>query len=112
MKVEWSRQYQFLAPPPGSRPAWPWALEELRQELLNWKADVNIHALGLPDGDEGLCIHEEDGLWLVYYSERGMRSGAAVFTSPFDAANYYLWSIVCGYKTENLSTVGRLPKST
>jgi hypothetical protein len=56
---------------------------------------VNARLVGVPDAypDGGWCIHEEGGVWLVYHSERGKRSGPAIFTSSFDAANFYLWNL-------------------
>jgi hypothetical protein len=91
MKIDWEPIYEFTETPPGPMPNW--ALHELAKELVRLKVNVNVHALGIPDvhHDGGWCIHQEDDVWLVYHSERGRRSRPAIFTSSFDAANFYLW---------------------
>lgn len=106
MKIEWSDKYEFVKSIPGTVPNW--ALKELAEELKRLKVDINIHALGIPDVG-GWCIHQEDDVWLVYLSERGRRSRVAIFTSEFDAANFYLWRCVSHPKSGN-SDVGRLPR--
>jgi hypothetical protein len=109
MKIEWDGRYDFF--PTRPKPIKNWALKELADELERLNVGVNTQLLGVPDafGDGGWCIHEEDGAWLVYHSERGRRSGAAIFTSDFDAANYYLWIHICSPEADN-SSVGRLPR--
>jgi hypothetical protein len=110
MKIEWDDVYEFVQTPPGPVPNW--ALQELAEELQRLKINIDVRSLGVPDSggwDGGWCIHEEDGLWLVYHSERGRRSGVAIFTSSFDAANFYLWSRVAHPKSGN-SDVGQLPR--
>ena len=109
MKIEWSSVYEFVDTPPGPIPNW--ALTELAEELLRLKVDIDVRLLGVPDAfpDGGWFIHKEDDVWLVYHSERGRRSGVAIFTSPFDAANFYLWSHVCHPKAGN-SDVGQIPR--
>jgi hypothetical protein len=109
MKIEWDSIYEFVETPPGPVPNW--ALKELAEELQRLKVDVDVRLLGLPDAfpDGGWCIHQEDEVWLVYHSERGRRSGVAIFTSSFDAANFYLWSRV-SRPSSSSSDVGRLPR--
>lgn len=109
MKIEWDSVYEFVESVPGPVPNW--ALKELAEELQRLKVDVNVRLLGVPDAfpDGGWCIHEEDDVWLVYHSERGRRSGPAIFTSSFDAANFYLWCRIADPKAGN-SDVGRLPR--
>ena len=109
MKLQLDSRYEF---PPPSEDANPrWALEELASELQRLKVDVNVRLLGIPDAfsDGGWCIHEEEEVWLVYHSERGRRSRPAIFTSSFDAANFYLWIHVSHPKADN-SAVGQLPR--
>lgn len=108
MKVNWDNKYEFIDTPPGPIPNW--ALTELVKELKRLDVEIDISLVGLPDAfpDGGWCIHQEDDVWLVYHSERGMRSGPAVFTSSFDAANFYLWKHVCHPKNSN-TDVGLLP---
>lgn len=109
MKIEWGSKYE--PPPPIEQPIKNWALNELAEELKRSKINININLLCAPDAfdDGGWCIHEEDGVWLVYHSERGHRSRPAIFTSSFDAANYYMWIHICSPTADN-SSVGRLPR--
>ncbi|MCS4511924.1 hypothetical protein [Xylophilus ampelinus] len=109
MIVEWGNAYEFSSQENNPRPNW--ALEELAEELVRLKVDVNPRLLGVADAfpDGGWCIHKEDNVWLVYHSERGRRSRPSIFTSPFDAANFYLWIHVCHPKGDNTS-VGELPR--
>jgi hypothetical protein len=109
MKIEWGPHYEWVESIPGPVPNW--ALKELAEELQRLQIDLDVRLLGVPDAfpDGGWCIHQEDEVWLVYHSERGKRSGPAIFTSSFDAANFYLWSCVSHPKSGN-SDVGRLPR--
>ena len=109
MKVEFDERYEFAPCVPSPVPNW--ALTELAAELQRLQVDVNVRLLGVPDAfpDGGWCIHEEDNVWLVYHSERGRRSGPAIFTSEFDAANFYLWIHICSPRAGN-SDVGQLPR--
>lgn len=109
MKIEWDSRYEFPMPLPETDSQS--ALKELATELQRLEVDVNVHLLGLPDAfpDGGWCIHQEGNVWLVYHSERGRRSGPAIFTSSFDAANFYLWIHICNPKFDN-SAVGQLPR--
>jgi len=109
MKIEWDSIYEFVETPPGPVPNW--ALKELAEELQRLKVDVDVRFLGVPDAfpDGGWCIHQEDDVWLVYHSERGRRSRPAIFTSSFDAVNFYLWCHIAHPKSGN-TDVGMLPR--
>lgn len=109
MKLQLDSRYEVH--PPIEDPNPDWAMKELAAELQRLKVDVNVRLLGVPDAfqDGGWCIHEEEDVWLVYHSERGRRSRLAIFTSSFDAANFYLWIHVCHPKADN-SSVGQLPR--
>ena len=92
MKIEWHSRYELPPPQPGLPSAW--ALEALAEELARLQVDsVNLRMLGVPDAfnDGGWCIHPEGPVWVVYYAEGGRRWRPSLFTSPFDAANFYLW---------------------
>jgi hypothetical protein len=110
MKIEWDERYEFVGP--AAQPIPNRALKELAAELQRLNVNIDVRLLGVPDAfpDGGWCIHEEDGVWLVYLSERGRRSGPAVFTSDFDAANFYLWKHVSSPDAD-CSSVGRLPRT-
>lgn len=89
-------------------------LEELREELqrLNISPGYRLSDIGRADASEwdgGLCMHEEDGYWLIYHSERGSRSRPDIFTNIQSAANYFLWFHVSKPDGMN-SDVGRLPR--
>lgn len=108
MKIDFERDYEILSF--DYEEAEKWAYAELKHELQRLSVDYNVHAIGIADAvDGGWCINREDGFWLVYHCERGRRSGPSMFTSPFDAANFLLWSLVSTPEGTN-SSVGRLPK--
>lgn len=88
-----------------------WAFNELSLEIKRLGIDYNTFAIGTPDAfsDGGWCISREDEYWLVYHSERGRRSGLSIFTSPFDAANFLLWTLATSSSIEQFP-FGRLPK--
>lgn len=87
-----------------------WAMTELKTELARLKVGINIHAVGVDGGDgDGWCIQQQGDIWLVYHIERGIKSGGAIFTNPFDAANYFLWLHISNPANDN-SSVGRLPR--
>jgi len=109
MKIEWDAKYEILPLMPDQNPNW--ALEELAAECKRLNLDIDVRELGVPDAyyDGGWCIHQEDGVWLVYLSERGRRARPAIFTSSFDAANYFLW-INTSHPAADNSSAGRLPR--
>ena len=45
------------------------------------------------DPDEALCLRQESGKWVVYYSERGLQTGKQVFKLEADACLYMLESL-------------------
>ena len=114
MKIEFDKRYEIFEFDPVE--AEEWAYRELKTELqklitaghIRPEQGVNPHAVGMADV-EGWCISREDKYWLVYLAERSKRAGVSVFTSPFDAANYFMWSLISHPNIES-STVGRLPK--
>jgi hypothetical protein len=116
MKIEFDSRYEILEFDPAE--AELWAYRELKTELqrlikaghIRPEQGINPYAVGMADV-EGWCISREDKYWLVYLAERGRRSGISIFTSPFDAANYLMWSLISHPSIES-SAVGRLPKVT
>lgn len=40
--------------------------------------------------DERYCLGRERGLWMVYYSERGLKIGSREFMAEDDACRYFL----------------------
>lgn len=114
MKIDWENEYDFslknylflTANDSGMQ-----ALRDLGAELERLNVGVDIRLLGTPDAfpDGGWCIHKDGDVWVVYHSERGKRSGPSVFTSSYDAANFYLWKQVATPESDS-SSVGLLPR--
>lgn len=67
--------------------------EKLRSILLNKGISRSYYSLegGLPN--EKLCLDYENGKWIVYYSERGTRTGIRYFDNEEDACDYLLHAI-------------------
>jgi len=67
---------------------------EITKVLNGNDVSVEQYALGIPDCDEHYCLHVEEGLWNVYYSERGVRSSLCLFSNVNDAVNFFVWSLI------------------
>jgi len=67
--------------------------ENLRSILINKSISRSYYSLegGLPN--EKLCLDYENGKWIVYYSERGIRTGIRYFDNEDDACGYLLHAI-------------------
>jgi len=63
-------------------------IEELRKQLIQLGIKSSSYSLsgGLPN--EKYCLANESGKWVVYYSERGQRTGEKVFSSESKACEY------------------------
>ena len=61
---------------------------ELKTLLEKEKISRSLYSLngGLPN--EKLCLDFEDGKWIVYYSEHGLKTGVAKFDVESDACDY------------------------
>lgn len=113
MKIDFEGEYQTLDF--DLVEAENWAYEELKNELkrliksgdIRPEKGVNPNAVGFHDV-EGWCVAREDRYWVVYVAERGKRSGVSVFTSPFDAANFFLWRLLAHPANGN-TDIGELP---
>ena len=46
------------------------------------------------DPDEALCLRQTDGRWVVFYSERGLQTGEATFSSESEACDYMFDALV------------------
>ncbi len=62
-------------------------LESKLEKIRVPKSCYSIMKGGLPN--EVYCLTTEGGNWIVYYSERGSRSGLTSFKSESDACNYF-----------------------
>jgi hypothetical protein len=63
---------------------------ELRLILARENIDPRVYTLdgGLPV--ERLCMEQREGGWVVYYSERGLRTGEQVFGTEDEACRNVL----------------------
>lgn len=89
------------------------AYKQLIEELKSIGKEENIKNIGQDSSDYihgGFCIVREGDFWLVFHSERQVRSKLSIFTSPYNAVNFYFWSIVCDPQKSSTS-VGCIPKS-
>jgi hypothetical protein len=62
---------------------------ELAQALAQNRIPPSVYSLsgGLPD--EAYCLDHAQGMWHVYYSERGLRSGLQSFETEEEACDYF-----------------------
>jgi hypothetical protein len=68
--------------------------ENLKQELERLNIPSSEYSLtgGLPN--ESYCIDFNDGVWEVYYSERGCKTGLKTFEDESSACKYFLDTIL------------------
>ena len=88
------------------------AYEQLKAELIRIGQLNLIQNIGTAEADYlegGKCIYRSGDFWLVFHSERNIRSNLSIFSSPYDAVNFYIWGCICDPSKENLS-VGCIPK--
>lgn len=62
--------------------------DELKKRLIQEKISNSIYSLdgGLPN--EKLCLSFENSKWIVYYSERGLKTGIIEFIKEDEACAY------------------------
>lgn len=63
---------------------------ELEAKLKKIQVPKDCYSImkgGLPN--EVLCLTAENGSWIVYYSERGNRTGTTTFKSESEACIYF-----------------------
>lgn len=88
------------------------AYKQLKEELINHGKNALIANIGESEAsyiDGGMCICRDGDFWLVFHSERKIRSQLSIFSSPYDAANYFLWISLCSPRNKNIS-IGCIPK--
>jgi len=61
----------------------------LHKELENKNVPKDLYDLngGLPN--EAYCLNQNNGIWEVYYSEKGVKSGLKTFSTENDACDYF-----------------------
>jgi hypothetical protein len=64
----------------------------LQAALVNGGLRSNTYSLEGPDDNpnEALCLRQDKDSWVVYYSERGLRTGERTFTTEGEACGYFL----------------------
>lgn len=62
--------------------------QDLKNLLVKEKVSNSIYSLegGLPN--EKLCLDFDGNKWIVYYSERGLKTGTVAFILEDDACDY------------------------
>ena len=89
------------------------AYKQLEEELINHRKNALIANIGKLEAsyiDGGMCICRDGDFWLVFHSERNIRSQLSIFSSPYDAVNYFLWISLCSPSNQNIS-IGCIPKA-
>ena len=70
-------------------------LNELERKLKAAKVPASCYSImkgGLPN--EVYCLAAENGRWVVYYSERGKRSGETFFKSESQACDCFYSKLI------------------
>ncbi|WP_323637280.1 hypothetical protein [Pectobacterium polaris] len=67
--------------------------QELKDRLLKEKVSRSLYYLdgGLPD--EKLCLDFENGRWVVYFSERGVKTGMMNLMTECEACKFIYYEI-------------------
>ncbi|TKC16834.1 hypothetical protein [Robertmurraya kyonggiensis] len=68
--------------------------KELELRLISERIRRDVYSLegGLPN--EAYCISQTNGIWEVYYSERGSKSGLKVFRKEEEACQHFYDSLI------------------
>ena len=66
----------------------------VRTEILQEEVSKDLYSLkdGLPN--ESYCFNEQNGVWEVYYSERGTKSNIKIFNCKTEACEYFYTSLI------------------
>lgn len=67
--------------------------DNARDILRNMRVPDYLYAIGTDnDTDERMCLsHDvETGMWMVWYSERGYKTGLREFSSEAEACKYFI----------------------
>lgn len=67
-------------------------LSELACLLEQLELHPNAYSIGIgiPEADETYCLVQENGVWRIYYAERGQRSDMREYVSEEEACNAFL----------------------
>lgn len=73
-------------------------LTTLENTLKAEQIPTNAYTILSKPKDETLCIESSKEGWIVFYSERGLRSGEKFFSSENDACQYFIERIRSWFK--------------
>lgn len=63
-------------------------IRQLEDELQRLGIPASLYSIGV-DRDEALCLLGEEGLWQVFFSERGSRQELRKFRDEDEACQYF-----------------------
>lgn len=66
---------------------------ELRTRLKEQRIPEDAYTLLSKEKSESLCLQEIEGRWVVFYSERGMRTNQKYFDEEDLACHHFLLTI-------------------
>jgi hypothetical protein len=68
--------------------------KELEERLIKEEIRTDLYSLngGLPS--EVYCLSEINGVWEVYYSERGSKTGLQIFDDEGEACQYFYEELI------------------
>ena len=68
---------------------------ELNDKLVANRIDERFYSLDGTLKDEALILEQKtENTWVVYYSERGLRTGESYFGSESEACEYFLGKLI------------------
>lgn len=68
--------------------------KELESRLISENIRRDVYSLKGGLSNEAYCISQTNGIWEVYYSERGIKSGLKVFQKEEEACQYFYDSLI------------------
>lgn len=71
-------------------------IRELESELENLKLPYRNYCLNGGYLEDGNCLSKTNGIWKIYYCERGKKITIAIFLNESDACEF----MFCKYKKE------------
>ncbi|SFM79372.1 hypothetical protein [Nitrosomonas communis] len=61
-----------------------------RLKQLGARPDAYSIGIGVPEANETYCLVQENGIWLIYYAERGQRGDLHEYATEEEACNAFL----------------------
>ena len=66
---------------------------EIKSFLTEEGVPMHLYFIGKPDMDNRLCLYEDGDMWVVSFSERGVREDPSFFVGYPDAVNFFVWKL-------------------